>query len=365
MRILIMTSLVFWAISLFPSIGLAEDVRAEGFAPSESGIKPAQKVDGKYLSWAEAADKGTFWVRLKFFGRRLANSLTGVANLTPSLYASDKPLPAPAANSLTWIGHATFLIRINGINILTDPIWSDHTGPLSFTGPPRLVKPPMEISDLPPIDIVVISHNHFDHMDTPTLRQLSELNPETRFLVPADNAYILQGAGITQVSELNWGDEWQIGELTITCLPAQHWSRRSAWDGNRSLWASWSIRSADQHLFFAGDTAYQSHFQAIREALGSPDFALLPIGAYEPEAMMKPSHLDPEEAVKAGLDLGARTIVSMHYGTFDLSDEPRDEPPVRFSRAAEAAGFSTDNTWNLNIGESRSLDSLLNISGNP
>jgi N-acyl-phosphatidylethanolamine-hydrolysing phospholipase D len=315
-------------------------------------------VDGRYLSWAEADDKGTLWVRLKFLARRLTNSLTGVANLTPLLYASDNPGLAPPANSLTWIGHATFLIRINGVNILTDPIWSAHTGPLSFIGPPRLVKVPIQISELPPIDLVVISHNHFDHLDTPTLRQLAEQNPQTHFLVPADNAHILHDVGITRVSELNWGDGWSIGDLTITCLPAQHWSRRTPWDGNQSLWASWSVQSPDRHLYFAGDTAYQTHFKAIKDALGSPDIALLPIGAYQPVAMMKPSHLDPEEAVQAGLDLGARTIVSMHYGTYDLSDEPIDEPPLRFSQAAETAGYSRADTWNLAIGESRSLGTL-------
>jgi len=322
-------------------------------------IKAAQNKDGKYVNWGASNPTDTAWVRLKFLARRVNSSINGRDGSPPPRIENDGEMlrgsHGSKASNITWIGHATFLIQLAGLSILTDPNWSDRTGPVSFAGPPRLVDPGLKLEALPPIDLVVISHNHYDHLDLPSLKALAKRNPETRFLVPADNAELLNSVGILNVGEFNWGQTESVGDLQIFCMPAQHWSRRSPLDGNESLWSSWSFVSGNKHLFFAGDTGYQTHFTAIKDTLGPPDVALLPIGAYEPVAMMKPAHLDPEEAVQAGLDLEAETIVSMHYGTFDLADEPLAEPPIRFYRAARQAGIAESRIWNLKIGETRSF----------
>lgn len=326
-------------------------------ASGPTAIKAALKENGKYVNWGATNPTDTTWVRLKFFARRVNNSINGRDGSPPPLQENDgetlRNSHGSLASNVTWIGHATFLIQLGGLSILTDPNWSDKTGPVSFAGPPRLVDPGLALDELPPIDLVVISHNHYDHLDLKTLQALAEMNSETRFLVPENNAELLNSVGIHNVRELNWGQTEVIGNLQVYCMPAQHWSRRSLTDGNEALWSSWSFISRNKHLFFAGDTAYQTHFVAIRDMLGAPDVALLPIGAYEPVAMMKPAHLNPEEAVQAGLDLRAETIVSMHYGTFDLADEPLAEPPIRFYRAARQAGIAESRIWNLKIGETR------------
>jgi N-acyl-phosphatidylethanolamine-hydrolysing phospholipase D len=209
------------------------------------------------------------------------------------------------------------------------------------------------IADLPPIDFVLISHNHYDHLDLRTLRALAERDPKTRFLVPLGNAKLLREQGIERVEELNWGEETRHGAVAIHCLPAQHWSRRGLGDQNRALWSSWAVVAPDRRFYFAGDTGYFDGFSAIGRALGPFDLAAVPIGAYQPEAMMAQSHLDPEQAVQASRDLRARRALAMHYGTFDLSDEPLDEPPRRFRTAAQAAGIAESDTWVLAIGETR------------
>jgi N-acyl-phosphatidylethanolamine-hydrolysing phospholipase D len=243
------------------------------------------------------------------------------------------------------------------LSFLTDPIWSDSPSPISFAGPRRFVEPGIAMDDLPPIDFVVISHNHYDHLDLPSLRALAERSATTRFFVPLGNAGLLRSEGIENVVELDWGDAIEMDGVTVHCLPAQHWSKRGIGDDREMLWASWAVTGDQRKFYFSGDTGYFDGFSRIGETLGPFDLAAVAIGAYEPTDMMKSSHMNPEEAIRAVVDVGARRGLAIHFGTFDLSDEPLDEPPQRFRQAAANAEktqeLSPDAGWIFQIGETR------------
>jgi N-acyl-phosphatidylethanolamine-hydrolysing phospholipase D len=239
------------------------------------------------------------------------------------------------------------------VTFLTDPIWSDTASPVSFAGPRRFVPPGVALDALPPIDFVVVSHAHYDHLDVPTLAALAARRPETRFFVPLGNGPLLRESGIANVVELDWGDTREHRGVRVTCLPTQHWSKRTLTDDDRALWASWAVVGPERRFYFAGDTGWFDGFARIAEVFGGFDLAAVPIGAYEPAAMMRAAHLDPEEAVRAALSLRARRAVGIHFGTFDLSDEPLDEPPRRFLDAAEAQGLGREAAWVLRVGETR------------
>jgi N-acyl-phosphatidylethanolamine-hydrolysing phospholipase D len=255
--------------------------------------------------------------------------------------------------TVTWIGHGTLLVQMDRVTFLTDPIWSDKPSPLSFAGPRRFVAPGLALEDLPPIDFVVVSHNHYDHLDLPTLVALAERDPETRFLVPLANAELLRKNGIANVEELDWGDVREHEGVVVHCLPARHWSQRGVGDRRRALWSSWAVTGPTRRFYFAGDTGYFDGFARISKALGPFELAALPIGAYLPVKMMQQAHLNPEEAVQAAVDLRAQRALAMHFGTFDLSDEPLDEPPRRFREGAAAGPLGADRAWVMRIGEMR------------
>jgi N-acyl-phosphatidylethanolamine-hydrolysing phospholipase D len=244
------------------------------------------------------------------------------------------------------MGHLTFL---------TDPTWSKTASPVRFAGPRRFVEPGIALDALPPIDFVLISHNHYDHLDTGTLREIARRHPEARFFVPLGNGDLLREEGIEQVDEFDWGQDLVLGDVRVYCLPAQHWSRRGLRDARKALWASWAVTSRERRFYFAGDAGFSEDFARIGAALGPFDLAALPIGAYLPVKMMRPWHLNPEEAVQAGIDLRARRLVGIHFGTFDLSDEPLDEPPRRFRAAGEAERLRSENVWVLKVGETRAF----------
>lgn len=310
--------------------------------------------DGRFENPSGPVDEADLLVTVPFMLRRVFARFRAPAGLPervePDLAALRGAGPNP---SVTWVGHATLLVRMGGLSFLTDPNWSTRAGPTRFTGAYRHVAPGVEIGDLPPIDFVVVSHNHYDHMDMPTLRRLAADHPDARFLVPLANGALLRENGIDRVVELDWGGRYEMGGATIHCLPARHWSGRGIFDQGKALWSSWAVTTSDRRFYFAGDTGEFSGFQTIGEALGPFDLAALPIGAYEPQAMMRPVHLDPEQAARAALALSARRALGIHYGTFDLSDEPLDEPPGRFRAAAAAAGMALQDVWLLRIGETR------------
>ena len=346
-------------MSVLRSLFLATFITTFGAAAfannPESEISPAQINDsGEYLNSAGALDKGDLGVRLPFFLRRVSTYFRDgdgaplrVANDGQWLRANTEKA------SITWVGHATFVVQMHGQTFLTDPIWSDVPSPVSVAGPRRFVHPGIRQQDLPPIDFVLISHNHYDHLDLPTLKMLAQRDSETLFIVPEGNAATLSRAGIENVREFNWGDELELNGLTVHCLPSQHWSKRSLGDTNKALWASWAVTGPDKRFYHAGDTGYFPGFQTIGKHLQGFDLAAVPIGAYAPREMMRASHMNPEEAVQAARDLNARNMVGMHFGTFDLSDEPLDEPPRRFRQAAARQGVAPGSVWIMRVGETR------------
>jgi len=310
-------------------------------------------VDGGFRN-LEPWERAGPLVTVPFFLRRAVGAFfarPGAPAVAPSDGAWLRDNARHSTPSVTWMGHASVLVQMDHVTLLTDPIWSSTASPVSFLGPRRFVPPPMPLAALPPIDAVLISHSHYDHLDLPTLRALAARG--TRFLVPLRVAALLRDEGIGAVEELDWWESRLVGGVTITCVPARHWSQRGLGDMNRTLWSGWVAVGPTHRFYFAGDTGFTRSFADIGARLGPFDLAALPIGAYDPPAMMQPVHLNPEEALQAGLDVRARSMLGIHYGTFDLTDEPLDEPPRRFH--AEAARLSIDaaRIWTPAIGETR------------
>jgi L-ascorbate metabolism protein UlaG (beta-lactamase superfamily) len=272
----------------------------------------------------------------------------------------DQPAQRPpgldgAAAVVTFIGHSTFLIQTAAGNILTDPMFSRRAGPLNVLGPRRVRQPAVMFDDLPPISIVLLSHNHYDHCDLRTLGLLA-----TRFdpivVTPVGNGTLVRSAGIRKVEELDWWQDAKTSALPIALTPAQHFSARSPLDRNRALWGGFVLVAGGSRIFFAGDSAYGPLFRDIRQRLGPIDLALLPIGAYEPRWFMQAVHMNPAEAVQAHLDLGASESVGMHFGTFQLTTEGIDEPLRALEDACRARNIPPSRFRTLQFGESMRLD---------
>lgn len=257
----------------------------------------------------------------------------------------DPAYPAAAASELriTWVGHATFLLQFAGLNLLTDPVWSERASPFAWAGPTRLVPAAPPLERLPPIDVVLLSHDHYDHLDGPTVVALHErFGNRITWVTPLRYARWFARRGITRVAELDW---WQSASFAagfrITAAPARHWTRRAPWDGMRRLWASYALAAPDgTRVYFAGDSGYAPFFREVAERCGPFDAALMPIGAYEPRWFMHAAHMNPEEAVQAWVDLGAAgAFIPMHWGTFRLTDEHALEPPDRLRAAWSRRGL--------------------------
>lgn len=226
--------------------------------------------------------------------------------------------------TITWIGHSTLLIQIEGMNILTDPMWGERASPVSFYGPKRFVKPGLAFEDLPKIDVVLISHDHYDHLDVETIKKLGN---KPFYIFPLGLADFFEDLNIKNFQELDWGGEIKFNQMKFICMPAQHFSGRTLFDRNKTLWAGFVIQAKAANLYYAGDTGYNSDFKKIGESFGPFDVAAIPIGAYTPDWFMKPVHVDPREAVDIYLDVKAKYFVPIHWGTFQLGDEPVKEPP--------------------------------------
>jgi N-acyl-phosphatidylethanolamine-hydrolysing phospholipase D len=294
------------------------------------------------------------WTRLTFFVSRVwASTFTPRSASFPQVASDLGTLhDHRGAVTVTWVGHATLLIQLENVNVLTDPHWSDRASPVSFAGPRRVAPPGLRFEDLPPIHVVVISHDHYDHLDVATVKRLAaEHRP--RFLVPLGLKQWFADLGITDVEELDWWGKRELGGLTFTCVPAQHFSGRRLWDRNRRLWSGWVVAGRAKRLYFAGDSAYFDGFKEIGARLGPFDLAALPIGAYLPSVIMQASHTSPEEALRAFGDVHSKRFVPIHWGTFDLAEEPLEEPPQRLIAEARRLRLDLDRIWILKHGETR------------
>ena len=235
-------------------------------------------------------------------------------------------------NFIIWIGHSTFLIKRNGITIITDPIFSDRASPFRNIGPKRLIPPALSLEDIPKIDFVTVSHNHYDHLDIQSLVKISKLHPKAKFLVPAGDLRLLKRKKIQNASQFQWWESHKNSGITFTFTPVKHWSKRGLFDRNKSLWGGWFFDHKDYSLYHAGDTGYSKDFIDTKIKLGSPKYAFIPIGAYDPEWFMAESHVNPEDAVQIMLDLEAEKAFGMHWATFTLTDEDTIEPKIRLEK---------------------------------
>lgn len=261
---------------------------------------------------------------------------------------------AGGAEYVTWLGHAAFLMRIGGKTVLIDPFLSDYASPVQGVGPRRFTPPGLPVDKLPPIDVLVVSHNHYDHLDARTIEALPH-KQHIRVVVPLGLRRFFRIRGFRHITEMDWHQECRLDGLKLTCVPAIHRSARSLIDRNRTLWAGFILESAERRVYFGGDTGYGDIFRETGSRHGPFDLALIGIGCYAPRAAMHMNHADPEEAVQIALDLGARSVMGMHWGTLIMTEEPPFEPPRRFRIAAAAAGYRHSEAWLMRVGETREL----------
>ena len=317
--------------------------------------------DGRYrIPWPlEIADERSGGGVLRWQMERMRS------NLPPNPKPSDLPPAtpdvarprAPAGEvRITWIGHASFLLQIGGRNVLLDPHFGPRASPLRWLGPRRFVPPGLPMDQLPPIDAVVLSHDHYDHLDEGSVRRLHRaFGDAIHWIAPLGHAAWLRARGITRVADVDWWDEVELegGAVTVTCAPAQHWTRRRLREYNDRLWGSFALRTAGgRRVYFGGDSGYFRGYEEIGRRLGPFDAVLMPIGAYEPRWFMAPAHMNPEEAVRAYRELGGGgAFVPMHWGTFRLTDEDPLEPPVRLRAAWADAGLPAADLRVLRHGE--------------
>jgi len=283
----------------------------------------------------------------------------------PSVWATwpghieNVPYPPPdqkiaeGSAGVTFIGPSTFLVRLPGLTVLTDPIFSKRCSPVSFAGPARVRAPGLALKNLPKIDLLLLSHNHYDHCDVASLRKLRRRFPDMHIVTSLGNAPFLAAKRIKGAIELDWWQDQKFAGTRVTAVPARHFAARSLSDRNKTLWAGFVLEHGGTKIYFAGDTGYTKFFKEISEKLGAPDLALLPIGAYEPRWFMGPVHMNPEDAVKAFADLGAKRAIGMHFGTFQLTAEAIDAPERDLEIAKQAAGLAADAFVTLDFGETR------------
>lgn len=271
--------------------------------------------------------------------------------IEPSLALASLNNCTPPA-SITWVGHSTYLLRLENKHFLLDPFFSDIASPLPI-GPERFVPPGIALDKLPPIDGLVISHNHYDHLDAKAIKAFHD-KEKIIVLVPLGLKPFFTKRGYGNVRELDWQQSTEIGGITLTALPAVHFSGRGINDRNETLWCSWAIQTPSRSIFFAGDTGYSPViFKGIGQTFKSFDIAIVPIGAYDPAHVMQPVHTNPEEAIQMANDVNADLIIPSHWGTITLTDEPPWEPIERYRAFALKNGISDGRACIMKIGETR------------
>jgi N-acyl-phosphatidylethanolamine-hydrolysing phospholipase D len=335
-------------------------------------LKPHHTPEGFKNNDPAAQEKG-FGAFARWQWERLLNGMppakpqTATPVTAPDIAFVSANAKAGAAMqpAITWVGHSTMLVQANGLNVLTDPVFSERASPVQFAGPKRAQPPGLRIDQLPAIDVVLISHNHYDHLDTDSVLALNAAaKGKTLFLVPLGIKPWMENLGITNVKELDWWDTVKLGEVEFNFTPVQHWSARGTGDRSQTLWGGWAVMGQQFHWYFSGDTGYSADFVDTKKrfderqtaALGGGfDIALIAVGAYEPRWFMKSQHVNPDEAVQIHKDLGAKRSVGVHWGTFELTDEPLDQPPRDLAAARLAHKVADVDFFLLAIGETRLL----------
>jgi N-acyl-phosphatidylethanolamine-hydrolysing phospholipase D len=261
----------------------------------------------------------------------------------------------------TWIGHSTVLLQLGGLNVITDPVFCQRAFPVQWLGPRRVMDPAVSLDELPPLDVVLLSHNHYDHLDRSAVKRIARAHPRATWFVPLKLGDYVRRWGVREIIELDWWQGASKGSLRVTATPARHMSARRLGDRNSTLWCGFALEANGLRVFFAGDTAYHPEFREISARCGPFDFVMIPIGAYEPRWFMERVHVNPEEAVRIYENLRAAhparapLMLAIHWGTFHLTAEAMDEPPRLTSERWREVGLDADRLWVARFGETRSL----------
>ena len=332
-----------------------------GSTPEHASGKPWHHLDNGQFRNPRGSPVGTatFGDMAAFLLRRMRDEppVVPAGHVVPQAEALIAYAATDDEDTVTWLGHAAFLLRLGGKTILTDPYLTDAAGPFGF-GPQRYVAPGLPFNQLPAIDFILVSHNHYDHLDAKTIEALPG-KERIHVIVPLKLGAFFRARGYVNVHEHDWFERVVIDGIEIEMLPAIHFSRRSAFDRNRTLWGGFAIRAAGVSIYHSGDTGYGPIFREIGERAGPFDLALVAIGAYEPRSIMRSSHVTPEQAVQLVDDINAKIAIAMHWGTVKLTDEPPFEAPIRFRNAARDAGWSDGRARVMKIGETAVLSTLI------
>lgn len=326
------------------------------------GVPPHHAPDGTFRNpWPDSGTHGLRDVARMLVGQRVARVPTPARDSFP--VAAPRivmPRADRAIATATWMGHSSVLLQVGGLNILTDPVWSERASPMQWIGPRRVMSPPMGLEELPPLDVVLMSHAHYDHLDRGTVRRLAALHPEATWVAPLRLGRYLRGFGAREVVELDWWQQEVVKGATITGTPARHFSARRLGDRNATLWAGYAVEVEGRRAWFAGDTAWHPEFRLIGERCGPFDLVMMPIGAYDPRWFMRIVHVDPGEAVQAYVECASAypaapspLMLGIHWGTFRLTSEPMDEPPKRVAGEWDRRGLEPELLWIAQFGETR------------
>jgi len=319
--------------------------------------------DGSFRNpWPDSEPRGWTdvlkWMRERRGRPRVPTPSRGSFAVSPP--AISYPRGEDTDFTATWIGHSTVLLQFGGINVLTDPVFSQRAFPVQWLGPRRVMDPALSIDALPPLDVVLLSHSHYDHLDKPAVRRIARAHPRAQWIVPLGLAGYVRAWGAREIVELDWWQQTTIDGLAVSATPARHFSARRLGDRNKSLWCGFALERHGHRAYFAGDTAYHPEFAEIGARCGPFDFAMIPIGAYDPRWFMHVVHVDPEEAVQIYQDLASPHVgaplplmLGIHWGTFRLTDEPMDEPPTRTRARWREVGLDESRLWIARFGETR------------
>jgi L-ascorbate metabolism protein UlaG (beta-lactamase superfamily) len=305
---------------------------------------PSDHFDGvRFFDPESAPPRGLSDMLRWVIGSRGRGTRAKWPSWAPSPYVDHPPTQVDGASwRISYVGHASWLVQMAGLNLLLDPVWSQRASPLRWIGPKRVNDPGIAFADLPPIDLVLVSHAHYDHLDLPTLSRLAAAH-HSRVITPLGNDTIMRNYDPTISAEsYDWDQRVDInGGAAVTLVPTRHWSARNLSDRNMALWASFVIEAPAGRIYFVGDSGYGdgAYFRRVRDRYGPLKLAILPIGAYEPRWFMRDQHMNPTEAVQALLDCGAETALASHYGTFQLTDEAIDAPVLALTEALKTANI--------------------------